>query len=456
MRRLLRYSPFLAFLILPLAHLDALMAGNLGSGSTSPALQEPPSPAELQRLLNSSKSDDNGNAESGGGGVVLGTSLSIGNSKPVVLPFQIDDGHIIIEASLDGHSPRPFIFDTGGRNTVTPDVANELDGDGAQETLIGGIGPGSVPMRIMNARSLSIGTAVFNDQPFYVGEIPNVLVDRGSRPRAAGLIGSNLLKRYSIRIDYRHKSLTLFPPGQFQPPSDGFSLPLIMQFSPDGLALAAVPAEVDGTVGQFAIDTGSPNDIHLFSSFEREHRLFDGYGPVLDFMSPGGICGRLEILEARGKRIAIGSAVFPAPMLSRPANVRIENSHRSAAEENLAGILGNHILARFVVSIDYPAGRAYFEPSGKSPAPSPIEGTGVIVDKPRHDAFEVIDILPNTAAARAGIQRGDIIVETAGHPARDLSIGDFYKLGADLSRKTLDIETSDSRRFVLAIGQELP
>jgi hypothetical protein len=451
MHRLLRSGAFLALLILPPSR---LAAANLGSGSAPSTLQddEPPSPAELQRLLNSSSSS----SSTGSSGAVPGTALSIGTSKPVVLPFQIEGGHILIEASLDGHPPRPFFFDTGGRNMITPDLASELDGDGAEKMTIDGVGPNSESVAIMTARSLTIGTVVLDNQKFFVGEISNGLVDRGSRRRAAGLIGSNLLKRYAMRIDYRHRSLTLFPAGQFQPPSDGFSLPMTMQMSPDGLALASVPAEVDGVVGQFAIDTGDPGNIDLFAHFEREHHLFDGYSPTLDFMSPGGIGGRVEILVARGKRIGLGPVVVPTPLLSRPANLRKRAFHRSVAEEFLGGMLGNSVLARFVVSIDYQSGRAYFEPSGKFPGPSPMEGTGVIVDKPRHDAFEVIDILPDTAAARAGIQRGDLIVEAAGHPARDLSLGDFYRLNQDLSRKTLDIQISDSRRFVLAIEQELP
>jgi hypothetical protein len=72
----------------------------------------PPSPAEVDRLLGGP-----GGAESGAAppAIVFG--------RGIVVPFRFEGGHILVEAALDGHAPRPFWFDSGGRNTVTPDVA---------------------------------------------------------------------------------------------------------------------------------------------------------------------------------------------------------------------------------------------------------------------------------------------------------------------------------------------
>jgi C-terminal processing protease CtpA/Prc len=83
-------------------------------------------------------------------------------------------------------------------------------------------------------------------------------------------------------------------------------------------------------------------------------------------------------------------------------------------------------------------------------------GTGIFADKPEHEAFKIIDVLPQSAAERAGLRRGDRIVEAGGHPARDLSLSDFRSLDSIPARKELAVETDDGRRFTLAITQILP
>jgi C-terminal processing protease CtpA/Prc len=99
---------------------------------------------------------------------------------------------------------------------------------------------------------------------------------------------------------------------------------------------------------------------------------------------------------------------------------------------------------------------AYFEPVPGRTLASVLHGTGMILDKPDHEAFEVLDILKGTAAERAGLRRGDRIVEIAGHPARDLDNADLQVLSATPAHTSLTIRTSDQRRPDLAIGRLLP
>lgn len=108
------------------------------------------------------------------------------------------------------------------------------------------------------------------------------------------------------------------------------------------------------------------------------------------------------------------------------------------------------------MTLDYKGGRIYFEAPNAMQLTHVFAGTGLIVDKPQHESFEIIDILPGTAAERAGLRRGDRIVEVDGHPARDLSLSDFGVLNGVLARKTMVITTADGHRSELAITQILP
>jgi membrane-associated protease RseP (regulator of RpoE activity) len=121
-----------------------------------------------------------------------------------------------------------------------------------------------------------------------------------------------------------------------------------------------------------------------------------------------------------------------------------------------AGLLGVGILAQFVVTVDYQSGRAYFEPVPGRTLPTVLHGTGIIFDKPDHESFEVLDVLKGSAAERAGLHRGDRIVELAGRPARDLSISDAQQLNGSPGHGPLTVRTFDQRRLDIAIGQILP
>jgi C-terminal processing protease CtpA/Prc len=67
-----------------------------------------------------------------------------------------------------------------------------------------------------------------------------------------------------------------------------------------------------------------------------------------------------------------------------------------------------------------------------------VPGSGVILDKPDHEAFEVLDVLKGSAAERAGLRRDDRIIEIAGHPARELGYA------GTRTRRNLATEPRDS------------
>jgi C-terminal processing protease CtpA/Prc len=109
-----------------------------------------------------------------------------------------------------------------------------------------------------------------------------------------------------------------------------------------------------------------------------------------------------------------------------------------------------------VVTLDFRGQRAYFEPTGQTQLTKAVFGTGLMLDKPQHSYFEVIDILPGTDAERVGVKRGDHLVKIDGHPAEELGLADVANLNGSPSRGSLAVETDNGRRFDLKISQILP
>src|ERR1700744_256233 len=192
----------LAFsLLLALLALSGATASFAGSDIKPDDL--PPPPGELERQLGF----DTSSAESGSPGT---------RPEPIEIPFIYEGGHIIVEASFDGGTPQPFMFDTGARHVITLEAAASLKAQVLSTAQVGGIGPKVSQMQMINVDRITLGAATLYHQKVGVTDMPNTLVDRGSRPRLAGLIGSELLSYYAITIDYSRRTLTLRPRG-FRP-----------------------------------------------------------------------------------------------------------------------------------------------------------------------------------------------------------------------------------------------
>jgi predicted aspartyl protease len=371
--------------------------------------------------------------------------------NPIEIPFILEGSHIIIEASIDGTPPRPFLFDTGARHMITPEVAETLKAPVVGVSRAAGVGSKVSQINMLRVGRINIGAAMLAEQKVGVLELRNVILDRGARPRLAGLIGSELLARYAVTINYRRRTLTLHSPG-YRPKGAAFSLPLKAAISSDGLSHPQIVAELDGATSDFLVDTGAGGQIFVSRQFQQEHKPFAGIGTILHILSVGGIGGHTHVEMGFAKHLRFGSFDLSPPLLVGDAEESVLG-HSALA----AGVIGGNTLAYFATTIDLSARRIYFEPLAVGhPFPSELYGTGLVLDKPEHQAFEVIDVLKGTSAEKAGVHTGDRIVEIDGHPARDLGIADVNNYSSKPGHAPLVIRTADQRHFSLAFTHLLP
>jgi hypothetical protein len=445
--RRVRRPGLTAKLVAMVCTISVLLIG-IGSPAVSGAEPKPqdlpPPPGALERELEAGpqNADRPDNALAGGANLL---------SQPIEIPFILEGSHLIIEASINGGPQRPFLLDTGASHLITPDVAQDLKAATADAARVRGIGSKISYMQLIRDQRISIGGLELTHQTVGVSDIPNVILDRGSRPRLAGLIGAEFLSHHAITIDYARRTLTLNSPG-YKPRSAKFSLPLGLSMLPDGFGHPSIAAEVDGVSGEFVIDTGAGGQILLSESFEQEHQPFAKLGKILNFISAGGIGGHAGISMAFSKEVGIGATVIPSPIIS---GIDRGASHMNRSDVGAAGLIGNGMLANFIVTIDVGASRAYFEPVANRPHPTTLYGTGLILDKPEHDTFEVIDVLKDTAAERAGLRRGDRLIAIGSQPARDLGLADVHNFTSS-SQPALTILTADHRRLELSYSRLLP
>jgi predicted aspartyl protease len=334
-----------------------------------------------------------------------------------VIPLAIEAGAVIVNVSVDGRGPFPLMFDTGAEDALTPETAAALglrtEGSGTARDS----GGDRVPITFTQAVAVRLGDAEMTDQPFAVLGLPSYVTDRGSRPPLAGFIGYELLARFAARLDYENKTLTLTPGPDFRYDGKGVRVPLaFIDKTP------VVPAAADGTPGRFLIDTGSSGALTLRREFVDAHDLATRHPSAVRIKSVGA-AGPFEAILMRLDRFDIADS-----RIERPATRFPSIRGQGLPFTDVDGSIGYEILRQFVITFDYRRRELWFEHSKAFGTKTGQGSAGFQAIKAEGAGFTVLTVVPNTAAADAGIRAGDLITEVDGQTTAPMSLSELAEL----------------------------
>ncbi len=170
-----------------------------------------------------------------------------GPNQTFTMPFRIENGKVLVKASINGRAPIDVVVDTGAEHSsLTPDVARASRVDALTVIPTAGIGEretGFRDLQMGRIDRLEIGplrvkhVACFIKAPALTN-LP-ITETQGFAPLALGL---------SVTIDYATQTLTMA--RQIPVESGGLRLPLRMQ------RLAMVNGSVNSKLAAFIVDTG--------------------------------------------------------------------------------------------------------------------------------------------------------------------------------------------------------
>lgn len=345
---------------------------------------------------------------------VIRDARIVGGASSATVPFQRYAGLILVELAIDGHAPMPFILDSGGLSLLTPDAARALGIRGEGKQAIQGVGTQIQSMQVADVGAYRLGSVQLEQQRFLIVDLPLLLTDRGDRPAIAGLIGYELLRRFTTRIDYDRQQLTFTAAGGLRDAAGANVLPL----SFDGRT-PMVQARVNGIDGVFMMDTGDSSDLTVFAPFAAAHRItLDG---KISASHSGGVGGIIESRRGQVASFALGQRA----LLDVPATLSAPESGVFASDQ-LAGNLGQGILSRYVMTLDYASrlmqlqrGAHWAQPFEDGPS------LGFGLNRISHEQFQVVAVTPASSAARAGLAAGEIVTALDGVPASRLGLDEL-------------------------------
>ena len=325
-----------------------------------------------------------------------------GQTVPLTrIPFlQVTGGVIIIQAQLTPHEDTlQFIFDTGSSGiSLDSATAQHL---GCKPTydglLIRGIaGVREVPQ--LRQQTLTIGGLRTDSLDFYINDYSVLTSIYGVR--IDGVIGYAMLSRYIVSIDYEKQCMEWFAPGTFNYPRKGWLL------QPQINRLPAYPftiQELQTKSYPLLIDIGAGLNLLFSERFAQEAGVLDKTRKSW-ITSGEGIGGQIELRLTVLRSIRIG----PYRFKKIPITI-FDDRYNVTNYPHWAGLIGNDLLRRFNIILNYPAGEIHLRPNRFYLDDFDYAYIGMelyLIDGSIRIGF----VANNSPAQEAGLQVGDEII----------------------------------------------
>jgi hypothetical protein len=307
-------------------------------------------------------------------------------SCPDGVPFELIAGKVVVTATVNGTDYK-FMYDTGAPGSV---ISTALSASLQQ------------PITVVLAGE------TINQVEFYPQTNP--LESLG----VVGIIGTNIVHPYAVTIDYQRQRFWLAKdrnePALFQcthVARDPSVQPLLVH---DYLY---VPGQLEGVDGWLLVDTGATYGGVPQPIFDA--RVAAAPRPFLTgFYTPAAIgtfwadLGSVGSIETGGRKVD--------HLLVRTVPDGLLSSTSFLDGGTFLGLLPSGFLKHFMVTVDFPNRQlrldAYVGDDGGEP--SSVFPVGIGLDDAASAPFTVATVLPGSAAADAGVQVGDELIQVAG------------------------------------------
>jgi hypothetical protein len=260
-----------------------------------------------------------------------------------------------------------------------------------------------------------------------------------------GIMAMAAFSRYIIEIDYTRRKLILYDREYFKPPSSNYKEVDIEVFRNKIYINTTMQIQRDSVLpAKFLLDTGAGLPLLLFSNTHSSVRLPEH---VVIANIGMGLGGFLEGYTGRVHQVDIGQ-FSPKGVITYFQE--IDTSAEMDYLNNRNGLIGNGLLSRFNVILDYYTEKMWLKPNDKFDNVFVFDRSGLQLLSYGLDLnqFTIQSVLPGSPAAEADIRKGDRLVRIGIFPASMYSLGDILKKFQQKPGKTIKIVVNrDGKRI---------
>lgn len=338
-----------------------------------------------------------------------GQDLFVNNKKETV-KFSYENGFLIVDVVLNNYLPLTFIFDTGAQNTI---IFDKLYADVAQCTYddeVRVIGADlNVPLLASIARNVRLTMyplpAVTRD--IVVLQEDLIHLDELIGRKVHGILGSDFFRNVIVEIDYEKSKICFYDPLEFNYRTlDDYSSQSVKILR--GKVYLNCPISYKNgytKAADFLLDTGAALSLLVHHNQEDslvlpEYYVRGSFGQGLGGALVGyiGVVDSLKVLSFNMPYILTNFQDIDSSFLM------IESIERE-------GIIGNLLLSKFKIFLDYRFGKLYVKPSKYFKDEFLVNKTGMTLIAQGLDLneFVVSSVIEGSQAHKVGIKKGDFI-----------------------------------------------
>lgn len=316
-------------------------------------------------------------------------------------PFRmLTGGIIVLKAKVSNYNDSlNFIFDTGsgGISLDSSTVAKLQIPTEASEKTIRGIA-GIRKVKFAYNHTLHLPGLSVDSLNFHINDYDLLTSVYGEK--IDGIIGYSFISRYILKVNYDSMQIAVFTKGTIKYPKGGYLMKPIMANIPVATATVREDNEVDA---RFYFDTGAGMCILLSSDFVEDSVTLRPKGKWYASQAEG-LGGKAPMRQGVVRQVRVG----PYKFRNVPAYI-FEDEYNITSYPYLGGLLGNDLLRRFNLIINYDRRDIHLLPNSHFREQFDYSYTGLgmyYID----GVIKIIDVMKGSPAEKAGFQPEDVVM----------------------------------------------
>ncbi|MBS1662582.1 MAG: aspartyl protease family protein [Bacteroidetes bacterium] len=343
-------------------------------------------------------------------------------------------GVIILKAKLgDFPDSLNFILDTGSGGISLDSMTClrlKLTPQPSDRTILGIAGVRQV--KFLYNETLHLPGLSVDSLNFHVNDYDILTSVYGEK--VDGIIGYSFLTRYIVQINYDSLKINVYSKGSFRYPKGGYLLRPVIASLP---ILNAQVSDAQKIPSRFYFDTGAGLCTLLSSDFVSDSALLDSRKKSY-YTQAQGLGGKATMKLTTVREVRIG----PFRFRKVPTYI-FDDQYNVTSYPNLGGLIGNDILRRFNVILNYSNRMIYLTPNTHYREQFDYSYTGLGIYWVDGE-IRVGDVMKESPAEKAGLKEDDVV----------LAVGNNFSNNIQ-SYKNLLQNTGDRVKIIIKRNGEL-
>jgi len=316
-------------------------------------------------------------------------------------PFTTFTGGVMLVRAQLGNFPDSlnFILDTGSGGISLDSgtcIRLKLEPQPSDKTILGIAGVR--PVKFLYNQSLHLPGLTVDSLNFHVNDYDILTSVYGDK--VDGIIGYSFFSRYIVQLNYDSMRVNVYSRGNFRYPRGGYLIRPVIASLP---IVSAEVKDARDVSARFYFDTGAGLCTLLSTDFASDSSLHDSRRKIF-YTQAQGLGGKADMQVTTIKEFRLG----PYRFRNVPTYI-FDDQYNVTSYPNLGGLVGNDILRRFNVILNYEHRVIYLVPNSHYRDLFDYSYTGLGIYWIGGEV-RVGDVMKGSPAEKAGLREDDVVV----------------------------------------------